>query len=101
MPGKRKRQPVRLTLWDQGGAACYDGELLSLRVPEAEILARSVEYFDDPAPCYIHRGAVVSRILDELTRAAPVGAKVRVDSLPDALRRALDDYPAAWLEIAP
>ena len=46
----------------------YRGPLSNVPIREASIIEKSIEFFDDPEPCYIHRGAVKARILSELER---------------------------------
>src|SRR5574344_1768310 len=36
----------------------YQGYLKDVPLKESVILAKSVEFFDDPEPCHIHRSAV-------------------------------------------
>ena len=40
--------------------------LMDLPLKESVILEYSLRFFNDPAPCYIHRGAVQMRLLAEL-----------------------------------
>ncbi len=100
-PKKEKPRPAAITLWDSEGRACYDGELAGLVLPEAVVLSLSVKFFDDPEPCYIHRGAVLTRALAELAHALPAGVRVPVGDLPDALGEYLSGYAAAWAELRP
>lgn len=46
----------------------YEGELKALPIKESIIIEKSILYFDDPEPCYIHRNAVNMRISEELYR---------------------------------
>lgn len=98
---KEKRRPATLTLWDGDGHACFDGELAGLVIPEAVVLALSVKFFNDPEPCYIHRGAVLTRALEELAQVLPAGGRIAVKDLPGAQREYLSGYAAAWAEIRP
>ncbi|MBQ7839766.1 MAG: hypothetical protein IJ390_04670 [Lachnospiraceae bacterium] len=47
----------------------YEGKLEELPLREDVILAKSEEFFHDPNPCYIHRGAVSIRLYLELEQA--------------------------------
>ena len=44
----------------------YDGKWDEIPFDEKIILEYSIRFFDDPSPCYIHRGAVRVRLLSEL-----------------------------------
>ena len=47
----------------------YEGKLEELPLKEAVILAKSDEFFNDPNPCFIHRGAVSVRLYAEMEEA--------------------------------
>lgn len=44
----------------------YDGKWEELPLDEKIIIEYSIRFYDDPTPCYIHRGAVRIRLLAEL-----------------------------------
>lgn len=81
MKASRKAVP-RLILSGKDGARlseCPAGEYV---LPEKAVLALSVEYFNDPEPCAIHRGAVHKRAMLELMERCPVGSTVSITALP-------------------
>ncbi len=55
-------------------------------VPEGIMIEKSIEFFDDPEPCMIHRSAVQSRLFLEILNAFEESG---LDSfpLPDTLKR--------------
>lgn len=67
----------------------YDDKLLfqglwnDIPLDENIIIQRSIDFFNDPTPCYIHRTAVRVRILAELE---------------EALSGKLTDIPQEWLD---
>ncbi len=61
-----RKKKLYLTVSDHG-RILYDGLWNDLPFSEETILSKSVEYFDDPEPCYIHRDAVQLRLSAELT----------------------------------
>ena len=68
-------------------------ELLSCRVsdyelPEKVVLALSEEYFGDPDPCEIHRGAVHNRVMMEITDFLTAGNTQKLSDFPK--------YAHAW-----
>lgn len=46
----------------------YQGELKDIPLKESVILEKSIAFFDDADPCYIHRSAVRVRLTEELLR---------------------------------
>ena len=48
-----------------GGHLRYSGAVEDLPVAEDVLIAKSVEFFSDPEPCYIHRSAVRARLYAE------------------------------------
>ncbi len=44
----------------------YSGHWNDLPLSENIIIQKSIEFFDDPAPCFIHRDAVRIRLLADL-----------------------------------
>jgi len=57
-----------------GDKLLFSGELLDLPLKEEWILKKSIEFFDDHAPCYLHRSAVTVRLLDEIWEVVENGA---------------------------
>ncbi|HML46921.1 MAG TPA: hypothetical protein PKE04_09255, partial [Clostridia bacterium] len=70
---RARRTPRHITVRDEQGALLYRGRLDALPIPEAVILSMSLEFFNDPAPCFIHQGAVKSRAYAEIERALVSG----------------------------
>lgn len=57
---------TRLTIISAGQTILYQGKLTNLPIPEPIIIQKSIEFFNDPAPCMIHRSAVLNRLYTEL-----------------------------------
>ncbi len=53
-------------LIDKGGNNLFCGKLVSLPIKESLIIKKSIHFFDDEEPCFIHRSAVVKRLHGEL-----------------------------------
>lgn len=62
---KKKNHVPTLELY-AGGEKIYDGFLKDIPLKETIILEKSVEFFNDPEPCHIHRGAVRVRLTAEI-----------------------------------
>lgn len=71
-----------------GDRLLYDGNLKDLPLKESVIIEKSIYFFDDPEPCYIHRGAVQARLTEELRRELQDAG----DSRPGPLLLAWADY---------
>lgn len=67
---KKKAERGRYVRIVGGQGILYEGRLEELPLREEVILAKSEEFFHDPDPCYIHRGAVSIRLYLELEEAA-------------------------------
>ena len=81
---KPSKTVSRITLYGADGAVWRAALRRSLRCPT--VLALSVEYFNDPEPCSIHRGAVHRRAMMELMEHCPAGEIVRLSELPERQR---------------
>ena len=82
---KPRRQDFRIVARDGAGQVVLDALSSDFALPEAAVLALSVEFFGDPEPCEIHRAAVRSRALQEL-RESCAGGETSVSALPKRLQ---------------
>ena len=62
---KKKNPLPKLELYCLG-EQIYNGYLKDIPLKEAVILEKSMEFFSDPEPCHIHRGAVRVRLTAEI-----------------------------------
>jgi len=95
MFSKPKKTVPWLTLYDSTGNIAQKMHLTDLYVPEGIVIEKSIEFFRDPAPCVIHRTAVLSRLMMELECALSACAIIPLSSLSPDLRRYLSGYAAA------
>lgn len=61
----KKREKQKVELWEDG-CMVYQGETEALPLSHDIILEKSMEFFSDPSPCYIHETAVRIRLLGEI-----------------------------------
>ena len=83
---KPSKTVSRITLYGADGAVLASCPAAEFALPEETVLALSVEYFNDPEPCSIHRGAVHRRAMMELMEHCPAGQTVRLSELSERQR---------------
>lgn len=57
---------LRICFKDELDRIILEGKLTSLPLKEEFIISKSIEFFNDPEPCMIHRSAVMKRIFMEI-----------------------------------
>jgi len=55
---------IRFT--DNADTILLERKLISLPLNDAAVINKSIEFFNDPEPCMIHRSAVMKRLFAEL-----------------------------------
>ena len=70
-----------------GEKVLYEGLLKDVPIKEDTIIGKSIYFFDDPDPCFIHRNAVRIRLTEELHQEL----LAREDSTPGPLLLAYAD----------
>ena len=77
-PAKKKKFSIFA-----GGKEVFRAPLIEIPLKEEVIIEKSIQFFDDPEPCYIHRGAVVTRLADEMAQTVEkAGGKLSGEGLP-------------------
>ena len=66
---KESNDKLSISLRNTSGETLYKGAVTDIVFPEPLIIEKSIEFFNDPDPCYIHRGAVNVRLAFELKAA--------------------------------
>lgn len=69
----------------------YHAPLKDLPLKESVILAKSIEFFDDPEPCHIHRSAVRTRLTAEIQKECNT---LGTDSAPGPILLSCVDFPS-------
>jgi hypothetical protein len=62
----KKRAELLIGLISEDGESVFAKKLTAIPLRDEVIIARSIEFFDDPEPCMIHRSAVMNRIYTEM-----------------------------------
>lgn len=63
---KTQNPKIQISIFNSRDELLFSGELDSIPIREAVIIRKSIEFFDDHNPCYIHRGAETVRLLCEI-----------------------------------
>jgi len=92
-----KRRMTRIMIQDEAGHTVYDDRIERLTLPEDVILSMCLEFYNDPAPCEIHRGAAVSRALGEIELHG--AGRFLAAGLPERLRRYFARYDAYQISV--
>jgi hypothetical protein len=87
-----KRRVMRIILRDEAGHTVFDDLIERLTLPEDVILSMCLEFYNDPAPCEIHRGAAVSRAFGEIELHG--AGRFLANGMPERLCRYFACYEA-------
>ncbi|NLP28246.1 MAG: hypothetical protein GX370_05680 [Clostridia bacterium] len=53
----------KITLLNKEERVIFHDKLINLPLKEKVIIDKSIFYYNDPAPCYIHRSSIVKKLL--------------------------------------
>ena len=100
---RKRSKDFRITVKNAGGGILCEALSGDFVFQEAGIIQSSIEFFRDPEPCEIHRGAVRARALGQLRMVCPMGQIVTVSTLDPLLRAMLPESAASieLTEVAP
>jgi hypothetical protein len=79
------------------GVMVFDGPLNELRFSEHLVIAKSIFFFHDKEPCFIHRSAVMARLFAELGLIIKQDVDIPVEELEKTCPGYFDEYPGAAL----
>ena len=100
MFGKKKRKAeCRVVARDASGAVLMDVAEGEFALPEDVTIRLSVEFFNDPQPCEIHRRAVAMRLYGEIIEAMPVNHTVSCAEVPPRISLCLRDVNPAYMRL--
>jgi hypothetical protein len=80
---------------DGEGTPIFEGPLQGLCFPEKLIIGKSMEFFRDPEPCFIHRSAVVSRLVAEIDLLLRKQPELSIEALEESCPAYLGEYSGA------
>ena len=61
-----------LRVLDRSGAILFEGPPAQLPFPQEAVFKKCLQYYNDPEPCHIRRGAVILRMAAEIQQAVEV-----------------------------
>jgi hypothetical protein len=96
--GKKAKEKYRfctILLRGKGGTVLFTGPLETLRFSEKLTVAKSIYFFNDPEPCFIHRSAVAARLFEELNLLLEKAKTISAAELDKSCPGYLDEYPGA------
>jgi hypothetical protein len=84
-----------ITFLDDGNTIIKSCKMMTLQIKEESIINKSIEFFHDPEPCFIHRSAVMKRIIVEMDdyfyNISKQGInEIKWSAFPDRFRAVLD-----------
>ena len=87
---------LEIQVLDAQGLVLSRGPVHQFTPPEDVVLELSMEFFQDPHPCMIHRSAVLCRIYGELEECLEKGnGRLPVEELPPSVRAIFHSQPQA------
>ena len=87
--------PRNIKIIDNDNCILYEGNLYRLPVAESIIIEKSIEYFNDSEPCFLHKSAVAKKIYYEIEdffqEKDNIGVReIKLDEFPLILQRLLE-----------
>lgn len=95
MLAKEKKGAFRLIILQDEHGNAFRFRTPDLPIREEVVLGKSVEFFQDPEPCMIHRSAVLARIFAEFEQwmdsmGAGPECNVNIKEMPENLLHSLN-----------
>lgn len=94
MRGGRKKQQEMIVVTDANGVTLFRGTVEDFPLSEELIVKLSKKFFNDPAPCEIHRSAVRIRVFYEIWEACSEEGMRSLSKLPAEMQEIFLDFPS-------
>lgn len=84
----------KIKVYNQAGDIVFNNKIMNLQLPEHLVIEKSIKWFNDPDPCFIHKSAVMKRLFIELEDhiIKESNTKVLIEELPETLQRMFEKY---------
>jgi hypothetical protein len=86
---------AEISILDDKGDSLFEGFLNGLAFSEELIISKSILFFRDPDPCFIHRSAVVARLIAELDLLFKDNPELSIEQLEETSPGYLGEYNGA------
>lgn len=85
---------LKIFLYDEQHKLEFGDKINKLKLPEELILKKSLDWFSDPQPCFIHRSAVMKRLFIQLEDFLIENKEkhIQFESLDDELKEIFGCY---------
>lgn len=88
---------INIEIVNAKGNTNYKGGITKISIPEKLIIDKSIEFFSDEAPCFIHRSAVMKRLFLEfeeylLNILDSGNNQVEASKLPNNIKTLIKEY---------
>ena len=95
MFARKRPQLPRLVIYDALGKVLFSDRLDHLILTEDRVNAMSEEFFGDPAPCEIHRAAVMQRAFAEIETILAPGCEIDISEMDQRMAGYFEGYGEA------
>jgi hypothetical protein len=92
---KEKNRFCTILIRGRDGTVLFEGPLETLCFSEKLIIAKSIYFFNDPEPCFIHRSAVAARLFEEIRLLLQKMKMISAVELDKTCTGYLDEYPGS------
>jgi hypothetical protein len=86
---------AEISILDGKGVSLFEGSLSDISFSEKLIVSKSIQFFHDPDPCFIHRSAVVVRLISELDLLLRASPEISIEQLEETSLGYLGEYGGA------
>lgn len=88
----KRKASLTLRLTDKDDKELFFGSAYDIKLEESLIKSLSVEFFNDPEPCFIHQSAVICRAAGEIEQELNSRGRLKVSCLPPDISRYFSVY---------
>ncbi len=88
---RKQEKNEKFFFFNQAGKAIGSCKQEELPLAEEAVIKKSILFFDDPTPCFIHKNAVTVRLTEEVRKQLTASNKpVLIEALPVEIQEYLN-----------